>query len=116
MICGPLIINSPTEFTGNSLLSSSTTLLSVSGSGIPILPIFLVPVAGFRLVDGEASDKPKPSPITALVRFSNLLITSIGKGADPQEHIFKQSRPYDSTPGWFTKALYIFGTPGKKVG
>src|SRR5699024_9051728 len=112
----PLIINSPIEPFGNSFPVSSTILLSVFGIGIPTLPVFLTPPGGFLCDVGLVSVKPKPSPITAFVNVSNLFITSIGIGAEPQEQHSQLLKHYSLILGVFTNALYVLGSPGKNVG
>ena len=65
--------------------STSTTLDSVLGSGIPMWPGLRRPWTGLQWVAGEASVSPNPSTTTAPVSRSNCTMTSADNGAEPEK-------------------------------
>ena len=90
--------SSPTP-RSRSPVSRSTTRASVAGKGIPTEPGFRRPWRGLAWVAVVVSVMPKPSVIFPPVRVSKRVMTSTGRGADPE----KQARTLDmsrrSTPG-----------------
>ena len=77
----------------------STMRASVSGSGIPMLPILRRPTSGFTCVTGEVSLMPNPSMTRAPVRVSKRSSTSGAIGAEPERQTFRLRTSARSMPG-----------------
>ncbi len=93
MISSPSLPISTSSFP----FSRSTILHAVSGIGIPIESILLMPFIGLACVTGDASESPYPStnlePVTSTNRFLTLSIS----GAPPLIHALIELRSYFET-------------------
>src|SRR5207245_158987 len=93
----------------------STTFASVSGNGMPMHSL-TTPFRGLQWVTGDASVRPYPSTSRPPVAASNCFRTSFGRGAAPEMHARIDRRSYFASFGCRRIAMYIVGTPGKRLG
>ncbi len=88
---------------------------STPGRGTPQEPGFTGPSAGVKVPVGEVSVMPQPSHSRTPASAWNRSCTSSGSGAPPEEQTFSEARASRLTPGRFSTATNMVGTPQNTV-